>query len=192
MTRFSASSSVSFIRSRIARLKPARRGPGCIMCMILLAWTWSNPLPPKPAHADEAAYKAVYFDQETPYIIVVSVVDGDTLRTELFRLPTSLTRSYIRLRGVDTPEIRRAKCDREKMSGEAAKAFVNETLRHASRITLKNLEWGRYGGRILSDIYVDGDNLSTLLIQKQLGRTASNNKRAGWCETPPPTPHNTR
>ena len=62
----------------------------------------------------------------------------------------------IRVNGIDTPEIR-GKCDKEKYNAEQAKGMVEEFLKDAERIDLKNMERGKYF-RIVADVYADDRN----------------------------------
>ncbi len=52
------------------------------------------------------------------------MVDGDTIEVLARPWPDQTNRATVRLIGVDAPEIRRAKCDRERDLGRAAAGFV--------------------------------------------------------------------
>jgi len=86
----------------------------------------------------------------------------------------------VRLKGIDTPEIR-GKCPDEKRKALESKKFINSYLKNAKRIDLENTERGKYF-RILANIVADGKDLSTLMIEKGLARPYQGEKRKGWCK----------
>ena len=79
--------------------------------------------------------------------ILVEVYDGDTFRVHIDgQHPIIGANIRIRIRGVDTPEIKhRAKCDEERELGEKARLFVEERLKKAAKIELLNISRGKYG-----------------------------------------------
>lgn len=113
---------------------------------------------------------------------VVSVTDGDTIKTSLGkRLPAPLNNVSIRLRDVDTPELRGA-CEKEKHLAQQAKAEVS-LIATGQQMRVYNYEWDKYGGRIVADVYVNGVTLSQHLITKGLAvpYTGEGPKR-DWCQ----------
>ena len=115
---------------------------------------------------------------------VVSIHDGDTFRINWPGLPAELNPVSIRVRGIDTPELR-GKCPSEKALAYRAKALTLSYLnRSAGYITLGNLGWDKYGGRIDADAYLgpQKQSLARLLISSGLARPyAGNEKRRSWC-----------
>lgn len=89
-------------------------------------------------------------ESEAPGWRFMEAVDGDTLAFTVDALPPALARVLVRVRGVDTPETRRPKCDWERAAGERARAFTASALASASTIALADLAWGKYGGRVLA------------------------------------------
>ena len=90
----------------------------------------------------------------------VRVVDGDTLKVDAGAdMPASLARLSVRIRGVDTPETHRPKCDAERRAGRAATAFVKAAVARAGAIAIRNPKWGRYGGRVVADVELTGARL---------------------------------
>ena len=113
----------------------------------------------------------------------VRVVDGDTLKTDAGAdMPASLAMLSVRIRGVDTPETHRPKCDAERRAGRAATAFVKAAVARARVVVIRNPKWGRYGGRVVADVDIDGRSLAALLIANGLGRPYDGGRRKGWCE----------
>lgn len=113
---------------------------------------------------------------------VTSVYDGDTIMIEVPALPPELSRLSVRLRGIDTPEIGgRAKCRLEREWGIAARDFVRERVM-GREVRFTDLGWDKYGGRIDAFVWVDGGNLSEMLIAAGLARPYDGrSKRKGWC-----------
>ena len=127
-----------------------------------------------------AAGPAVAADYAWP---VVRVVDGDTVAVDASAdLPSELADLRVRLRGVDTPEKGwRAKCDSERDAGQAATEFTETAVAGASTIVVRNLEWGKWGGRVVADLVLDGHSLSESLIAAGHGRAYDGGKRGSWC-----------
>ena len=73
------------------------------------------------------------------------------------------------------------KCDSEKKGARLAKQFTVGKLRDASTIELRNMQRGKYF-RIIADVYVDGKNLTELLINAKLARPYYGGTKKGWCD----------
>lgn len=114
---------------------------------------------------------------------VVRVVDGDTVAVDASAdMPPELARLKVRLLGVDTPEKGgRAKCDDERNAGQAATAFTEERIARASAIVVRDPEWGKWGGRVVADLVLDGRSLSASLIAEGHGRPYDGGRRGSWC-----------
>lgn len=125
------------------------------------------------AKADAPLVDTVMVDE------VTSIYDGDTFRVNIKSWPKIIgERVPIRVRGVDTPELRGA-CQQEKELARKAKQFTVQTLREAKQIELRNLQRGKYF-RIVADVWVDGHNLAQLLIARQLGKPYQG-KKINFC-----------
>lgn len=113
---------------------------------------------------------------------VVSIYDGDTFRANIEGFPPIIgKRMGIRLNGIDTPEIK-GSCQKEKNLARLAKQFSVQALRAAKVIELRNMKRGKYF-RIVADVYVDGKNLSTSLINKSLAVEYHGGKKIkDWCK----------
>ena len=117
---------------------------------------------------------------------VVRVVDGDTVAVDASaNLPPELAGLKIRLRGVDTPEKGgRAKCPAERAAGRAATAFTGRAIAAARVVLVRDPRWGKWGGRAVADLILDGRSLSGLLIAAGHGRVYDGGKRRSWCRRP--------
>ena len=114
---------------------------------------------------------------------MVRVIDGDTVAVDASAdLPPELADLKVRLRGVDTPEKGgRARCEDERKAGQAATAFMEATIASADVIVIRDPEWGKWGGRVVADVVVDGRSLAPALITAGYGRAYEGGRRKGWC-----------
>ncbi len=114
---------------------------------------------------------------------VTRVIDGDTVKVDAGAdLPPELASLSVRLRGVDTPEKgRRAKCEAERRAAAAATAFAEAAIGRARRIVVRDPAWGKWGGRVIADLVLDGASLSAALLEAGHGRPYGGGKRKGWC-----------
>lgn len=114
-------------------------------------------------------------------IKVIGVVDGDTLRAEMIGVPKPLNKISIRIAGIDAPEIK-GQCDSEKEKARAAKRFLLDKFSAARAVTLGSLDWDKYGGRVLADVYFDGKDVGQMLIDQGLATPYLGEKKSGyWC-----------
>ena len=115
---------------------------------------------------------------------VLRVVDGDTVAVDASTdLPPELAKVNVRLRGVDTPEKGgRAKCDAEKEAGQAATVFTTDAIAGAQHVQVRDPEWGKWGGRVVADLILDGRSLSEELIAAGHGRLYDGGRRGSWCD----------
>lgn len=107
--------------------------------------------------------------------------DGDTCYITAKTFPQSLQKMSIRILGIDTPEIR-GDCEEEKALAAIGREYANELFRAADEITLENLDWDKYGGRVLADVYLDGELYSQKLIDAGLARPYDGGTKKPWCE----------
>ena len=114
---------------------------------------------------------------------VVGIYDGDTFYIKMAGLPPELSRIGVRVRGIDTAEMK-GKCEFEKRTAAGAKAFTTRMLKlNGNKVTLRNLKWDKYGGRVDADVYLaNGQKLADLMIMQNYARPYMGGKRAGWCQ----------
>lgn len=126
------------------------------------------------------AAPAAAADYEWP---VVRVIDGDTVEVDAHsNMPPELATIGVRLRGVDTPETWNPKCEAERKAGEAAAAFTKAEITKAGNVIVRDPAWGKWGGRVIASLVLDGHTLSSLLIEAGHGRLYAGGKRKGWCQ----------
>lgn len=91
--------------------------------------------------------------------------DADTITVNIPGLHALIgNKVSIRVRGIDTPELR-TKNSCEKKQGYKARDYVHKILATADRIDLLNIGRGKYF-RIVADVIVDGNSLGQLLLNK--------------------------
>ena len=143
----------------------------------VLLWAAALPL----AVAVLAAVAGAKERLEGPYVANVKrVIDGDTLVVEVpVWLGMALTTS-VRLRGIDTPEMR-GDCQREKDLAAQAKERLSEAT--TRQVTLTNVEGDKYYGRVEADVTTvpDGLDLSQAMLASGLARPYDGGKRGDWC-----------
>ncbi len=107
---------------------------------------------------------------------VTRVIDGDTLHAYC------PGRGFLkaRLLGYDTPEIYSPKCIGEWWAGTKATWALRRLLWNASETKLVLSGTDRYQRR-LGTLFVDGRNVSRIMIDAGDARAYSGGKRAGWC-----------
>lgn len=111
---------------------------------------------------------------------LLKVTDGDTITVDLpCGEPLFCMAMPVRLKGVDTPELR-GKCEAEKEQASAAKAYLTRLLAGKS-IGLIDCERGKYF-RIACKVYVNEQDVAFLLIKQGLGRPYDGkSKKESWC-----------
>lgn len=110
----------------------------------------------------------------------VSVYDGDTIFVDIYNWPAIIgNRIGIRINGIDTPE-KTAKDPKIKRLALESRMFVVNALKDSKEIELRNIKRGKYF-RIAADVYIDGNNLSDLLINEKLAKKYDGTgKRPKW------------
>ncbi len=107
--------------------------------------------------------------------------DGDTCTYSIANIPAIFgDKISVRIRGIDTPEIR-GKCDIEKSRAKQVRDFVEELHSQATKIDLKDCERGKYF-RLVCDVFLDGENLSDILLENDYARKYDGGKRESWCD----------
>ena len=119
-----------------------------------------------------AIHNTITWADTTEFIVpisggcVIKVYDGDTI-TIASKLPydhSPLYRFSVRLKGIDTPEIK-GKTEDEIIAAKYAQNALSEKILD-KHVVLKNLENEKYG-RILADVYLDDLHINEWLIQQR-------------------------
>ncbi len=110
---------------------------------------------------------------------ITSIYDGDTFRCNIEGYPPIIgERIGIRVKGIDTPEMR-DKRPRVKAMARQAKQFAVAMLRNGRHIELRNIKRGKYF-RIVADVYIDGKSLGKALLNARLAKPYDGGKKPRW------------
>ncbi len=111
---------------------------------------------------------------------IYSVYDGDTFRAFIDGITPIGESTPIRIRHLDTPEIR-GHCAKEKALAIEARDIASKILFKANSITLSNLAYDKYN-RLLATVTIDNQySFDKSMIQLELARPYDGGKRNGWC-----------
>mgnify|MGYP003323290808 CR=1 FL=1 len=102
--------------------------------------------------------------------------DGDTCYVTVDGKKTK-----IRLLELDTPEISKPKCEIERELGLKARDYLNGLIARASTIEFKTDYVEDYYGRILSYLIIDGEDVSTKIVNNKLGVVYDRYNKKDWC-----------
>ena len=98
---------------------------------------------------------------------VIKVYDGDTI-TIASKLPYKSSEIYrfsVRLRGIDSPEIKSKSPVEKELAMNSKMSLSNVIL--GQMVDLKNVSTEKYG-RILADVYVDHVNINKWMLENKL------------------------
>ena len=103
-------------------------------------------------------------------ITVIKVYDGDTITISAQVAGNPCYRTYyrwsVRLRGIDTPEIKSKTQDEKEAAIVARDALSNKILN--KKILLKDVKYDKYG-RLLADVYLDKLCLNQWMLDNKYG-----------------------
>jgi endonuclease YncB( thermonuclease family) len=144
-------------------------GAGAVLLLLRMLRS-SDPLPPRDPdciwHTTVTRLDRVY--------------DGDTFFARVRgHEPIDQKPVGIRVRGVDTPEIKSDKPSVKKRA-EKARDFVEAELKNARRIHLYNVNMGDKYGRMLATVFCDRRDLAKLLVEKRLAKRYAGGRKKAW------------
>jgi endonuclease YncB( thermonuclease family) len=101
---------------------------------------------------------------------ILRVVDGDTLLVEAQPWPQQTMEVYVRIRGIDAPELK-SKCDGLRRAGLDAQRALETLAAVSSSIQLTRISGDKYFGRIVADVMLsDGRSAASNLLLAGLVR----------------------
>jgi endonuclease YncB( thermonuclease family) len=108
--------------------------------------------------------------------------DGDTITFNIKDVHPLIGENIsVRVRGIDTPEIR-GKCYNEKGMAYEGRYIIENLCRKGKKIILKNVSRGKYF-RIVADIYVDDVSVADVLLKAGLAVPYDGGtKTMDWCK----------
>jgi endonuclease YncB( thermonuclease family) len=126
--------------------------------------------PVQLANPTQAAYPAE----------VLRVNDGDTFEARVQVWPGLAVTTKVRLRGIDTPELK-ARCGEEQSKAEAARAALRKILDEGG-VTVTRVSLDKYGGRVLAEAATRlTSDISRQMLANGHARPYSGGTRQGWC-----------
>lgn len=95
---------------------------------------------------------------------IVRVIDGDTILVDASPWPQQTIEVYVRLRGIDAPELH-STCAAVREEAERAQAALEEIMPATGEVQLTRISGDKYFGRILADVTTaDGRNPAETLL----------------------------
>ncbi|MBF0614026.1 MAG: thermonuclease family protein [Magnetococcales bacterium] len=145
----------------------------CISALLIVLAVWLLP------YGGQAA-KVAYDDMAG--VVYLGNHDGDTFRVTIPGVPPLFGENIsIRIRGVDTPELR-GQCAQEKLLARVAKRELHHLLVRAGEITLKEVGRDKYF-RIVARVEADGEDVGARLLRMGLATPYDGgHKQVPWCQ----------
>lgn len=101
---------------------------------------------------------------------ILRVVDGDTILVEAQPWPQQKMEVYVRIRGIDAPELK-SKCMAIRAAGLDAQHALEALLADSNRIKLTRITGDKYFGRIVANVILsDGRSVADDLLVAGLVR----------------------
>jgi micrococcal nuclease len=102
---------------------------------------------------------------------ILRVIDGDTLLVEARPWPQQRMEVYVRIRGIDAPELK-SRCELVRMAGRDARQALESLTAESHRIQLVRIAGDKYFGRIVADVILsDGRSAADDLLLAGLVRS---------------------
>jgi len=114
---------------------------------------------------------------------LVRVIDGDTIVVAIHIYPEITVTTHLRILGIDTPELHRARCSAERVKGYEARGRAAKWLLEALKLSVVGIRRGKY--RMVGDIRNEhGESLAEMLLGAGLAHPYEGRMpRAGWCDS---------
>ena len=111
---------------------------------------------------------------------VLRVLDGDTFEARVHLWPGLDVTTKVRLRGIDTPELK-ARCPEERAKAEAARGALTAILAEGA-VEISRVGLDKFGGRVDAEASTRATpNVSTAMLAKGLARNYAGGRRETWC-----------
>lgn len=108
---------------------------------------------------------------------VLRIVDGDTLLVRAMPWPQHSVDVYVRMRGIDAPELK-ARCEQERFAARQARRALGDKVPEESEVNLVDISGDKYFGRVLADVRLaDGSDPATDLLADGYVRPYQGGKR---------------
>ncbi|MFN3658611.1 MAG: thermonuclease family protein [Pseudolabrys sp.] len=111
---------------------------------------------------------------------VLRVFDGDTFEARVRIWPGMDVTTRVRLRGIDTPEMK-GQCEDERTKAAAAREALSRILSEGG-VGVWRIGQDKYGGRVDADVSTQRTaDVGEALIARGLARRYDGGRRDGWC-----------
>lgn len=94
---------------------------------------------------------------------VLNIINGDTIRVSAHMWPGQQWLGLIRLRGIDTPELR-GKCQAEKDQAILSRDTLVSLV--PPRVLLANIQFGKFAGRYVATVMAGPRDLADVLMEE--------------------------
>ncbi|MDH4414546.1 MAG: thermonuclease family protein [Rhizobium sp.] len=109
---------------------------------------------------------------------VVKVIDGDTVLVEAMPWPDHKVSTYVRLRGIDAPELR-SKCPAFRKAAFEAKSELSSLMEGQQTVQLTAISGDKYFGRVVADLTLpDGTRPADKLLNAGLAEPYEGKRKA--------------
>lgn len=110
---------------------------------------------------------------------VLSVQDGDSFKAEITVWIDQTVVESVRLRNVDTPELK-GRCAAERWAAQIAKQYLANAI-EGKTVDLTQIGREKFG-RVLSVVLIDGRDIGAEMVTKGMAREYDGKtERKGWC-----------
>ena len=134
----------------------------------------ASPVSPAPAAPAQPSMVRTAYRSE-----VLRIFDGDTFEARVNLWPGLDTTTRVRLRGIDTPEMK-ARCGEERAKAEAARDALRAILDHD--VGISRVTFDKYGGRVDADVSTAAtSDVGAAMLGSGLARRYSGGRRESWC-----------
>ncbi len=111
---------------------------------------------------------------------VLRVLDGDTFEARVNLWPGLAITTRVRLRGIDTPELK-APCEDERAKAETAREALR-TILAQGEVGITEVTLDKYGGRVLANASTRGTpDVAATLLNSGMARRYGGGRREPWC-----------
>ncbi|WP_113338054.1 thermonuclease family protein [Rhizobium cremeum] len=98
----------------------------------------------------------------------IRVIDGDTVLVDATPWPNQHVTTYVRLRGIDAPELK-SRCPEIRDAAERAHSALEELVSSSATLSLFDISGDKYFGRVVASLELeDGRDASSILLDAGL------------------------
>ena len=130
---------------------------------------------PEKVYSTQGSAEQEALDKDLKSYAVTRVIDGDTFEIEI----PNYGIDRIRVKNIDTPEIRRAKCERERMLANQAKNLASSLLGNEKVKLQADRKRDQFGRTIALVTLPDGRDLGAVLLASGIAVEWPND--FDWC-----------